>query len=88
MQTSRSMQYSQRACLRHSAAHKLRTCRVQRASQLRRLRVCNAAGDVLLEVKDLEAKIAATGQQILKGVNITVRQAACSAWPRATELLH
>jgi Fe-S cluster assembly ATP-binding protein len=33
-----------------------------------------AAGDVLLEVRGLEAKIAATGQQILKGVNLTLRQ--------------
>ena len=33
-----------------------------------------AAGDVLLEVEGLEAKIAATGQQILKGVSLTVRE--------------
>jgi Fe-S cluster assembly ATP-binding protein len=33
-----------------------------------------AVGDVLLEVKGLEAKIAATGQQILKGVNLTLRE--------------
>ena len=31
-----------------------------------------AAGDVVLEVKDLEASITATGQQILKGVNLTL----------------
>ncbi|GIL53468.1 hypothetical protein Vafri_9063 [Volvox africanus] len=36
--------------------------------------VCVAApGEVMLEVKDLEAKIAATGQPILKGVNLTIR---------------
>ena len=29
---------------------------------------------MLLEVKGLEAKIAATGQQILHGVNLTVRE--------------
>lgn len=33
-----------------------------------------AAGDVLLEVKDLRAKIAATGQEILKGVTLTVKE--------------
>ena len=33
-----------------------------------------ATGDVVLEVHDLEAKIAATGQQILKGVTLTVRE--------------
>ena len=30
------------------------------------------AGEVLLEVKDLEAKVAETGQTILRGVNLTV----------------
>eukprot|EP00197_Chlamydomonas_leiostraca_P015514 CAMPEP_0202867330 /NCGR_PEP_ID=MMETSP1391-20130828/9199_1 /ASSEMBLY_ACC=CAM_ASM_000867 /TAXON_ID=1034604 /ORGANISM="Chlamydomonas leiostraca, Strain SAG 11-49" /LENGTH=280 /DNA_ID=CAMNT_0049547367 /DNA_START=88 /DNA_END=930 /DNA_ORIENTATION=+ len=34
----------------------------------------HASGKVMLEVKDLEAKIAATGQQILKGVNLTIRE--------------
>ena len=33
-----------------------------------------AAGDVLLEVHDLQAKIAASGKQILKGVTLTVRE--------------
>lgn len=33
-----------------------------------------AAGDVLLEVEGLEAKVTATGQQILKGVTLTVRE--------------
>ena len=46
------------------AAHKCRRVLTVRA----------AVGDVLLEVKDLQAKIAATGQQILKGVNLTVRE--------------
>lgn len=35
---------------------------------------CLAAGKIILEVKGLEAKIAATGQQILNGVNLTVRE--------------
>lgn len=33
-----------------------------------------AVGDVLLEVKGLEAEVAATGQQILKGVNLTLKE--------------
>ena len=33
-----------------------------------------ASAPIVLEVKDLEAKIAATGQQILKGVNLTIRE--------------
>ena len=33
-----------------------------------------AAGDVLLQVQGLEAKIAATGQQILKGVDLTLNE--------------
>jgi Fe-S cluster assembly ATP-binding protein len=33
-----------------------------------------AAGDVVLEVSGLEAKIAATGQQILTGVSLVVRE--------------
>ncbi|GLC34325.1 ABC transporter I member 6, chloroplastic [Pleodorina starrii] len=37
------------------------------------VRCAAAAGEVMLEVKDLEAKIAATGQPILKGVNLTIR---------------
>ena len=32
------------------------------------------AGEVLLEVKDLEAKVAETGQTILRGVNLTLRE--------------
>lgn len=40
----------------------------------RTLIVRSAKGDVLLEVKGLEAKIATTGQQILKGVNLTLRE--------------
>jgi len=40
----------------------------------RRFAVRAAVGDVLLEVKSLEAKIAATGQQILKGVNLTLKE--------------
>ncbi|KAL4423763.1 hypothetical protein ABPG75_001064 [Micractinium tetrahymenae] len=33
-----------------------------------------AKGDVLLEIHDLQAKVAATGKQILKGVTLTVRE--------------
>lgn len=40
----------------------------------RRLAVYAAVGDVLLEVKGLEAKIAATGQQILKGVDLIIKE--------------
>ena len=40
----------------------------------RRLAVRAAAGDVLLEVTDLEARIADGGKQILKGVTLTVRE--------------
>lgn len=54
---------------RPAAAFRSRRC-VQRAAAAR-LVTRAAAGDVLLEVKDLEAKIAATGQQILKGVTLT-----------------
>lgn len=32
------------------------------------------AGKVLLEVKDLEAKVAETGNTILRGVNLTIRE--------------
>ncbi|KAI8105516.1 hypothetical protein M9434_000101 [Picochlorum sp. BPE23] len=33
---------------------------------------CQAIGDVLLEVKDLRAEIAASGKEILRGVNLTL----------------
>lgn len=36
-------------------------------------------GDVLLEIKDLEASVAATGQQILKGVDLTVHEGEVAA---------
>ena len=32
------------------------------------------SGQVLLEVKDLEAKVAETGNTILRGVNLTIRE--------------
>ena len=44
-------------------------CRIQRYDTLRIY-----AGDVILEVKDLEAKVAETGQTILRGVNLTIRE--------------
>ncbi len=43
----------------------------------RALRVCastDGSGKVVLEVKDLQAKIVATGEQILKGVNLTIKE--------------
>jgi Fe-S cluster assembly ATP-binding protein len=57
------------------AATAPRRCRLPCARVL-----CSSNGNgsksapVVLEVKDLEAKIAATGQQILKGVNLTIRE--------------
>ena len=33
-----------------------------------------AQGNVILEVKDLEARVAGTDKQILKGLNITIRE--------------
>ncbi len=33
-----------------------------------------ASGDVMLEVKGLEARVAATGEHILRGVNLTVKE--------------
>lgn len=36
--------------------------------------ICNAVGDVILDVKGLEAKIASTGQQILKGVDLMIKE--------------
>lgn len=33
---------------------------------------CHATGDVILEVKDLHAEIADSGQEILRGVNLTM----------------
>ncbi|EFJ47262.1 iron-sulfur cluster assembly protein [Volvox carteri f. nagariensis] len=46
-------------------------CRSRRIAQP--LFCVAAPGEVMLEVKNLEAKIAATGQPILKGVNLTIR---------------
>ena len=34
----------------------------------------NGSGKVILEVKDLQAKIVASGEQILNGVNLTIRE--------------
>ena len=36
-------------------------------------RLCSASGEVLLEVRDLQAKVGAEGRQILNGVSLTVR---------------
>lgn len=45
-----------------------------RATRRATMPVFCSSGQVLLEVKDLEAKIASTGQQILKGVNLTIKE--------------
>ena len=37
-------------------------------------RVRCAAGDVMLEVKGLEARVASSGEHILRGVDLTVRE--------------
>ena len=57
---------SQAAACCHAALATLHTLPPQHVLCARR--------PMLLEVKGLEAKIAATGQQILKGVNLTVRE--------------
>ena len=46
--------------------------RVRSASA--RLTVRAAKGDVLLEVKDLSAKVAETGEEILRGVTLTIKE--------------
>lgn len=38
----------------------------------RRSTLCLATGDIILEVKDLHAEIAESGQEILRGVNLTM----------------
>lgn len=64
--------FQQRApCMRSSsssASSRSRTARLQVSAST------NGAQPVLLEVKDLEAKIVETGQQILNGVSLTIRQ--------------
>jgi Fe-S cluster assembly ATP-binding protein len=44
------------------------------ASSTRQSTACRAARDVILEVKDLRAEIAESGKEILKGVNLTIRE--------------
>ena len=46
-----------------------RTSRVSRQQH----RLCIASGEVLLEVRDLQAKVGAEGRQILNGVSLKVR---------------
>lgn len=48
--------------------------RVAQTTPCRRAIAARAQGKVLLEVKDLTAKVVANGQQILTGVNITIRE--------------
>jgi len=62
-------------CGRSSGISTLRGNRVVCIPRNRRTFAVRAAvGDVLLEVKGLEAEVAATGQQILKGVNLTLKE--------------
>lgn len=62
-------------CGRISGISSLRGNRIACTARTRRsLAVRAAVGDVLLEVNNLEAKITVTGQQILKGVNLTLRE--------------
>ncbi|CAL5228417.1 g11548 [Coccomyxa viridis] len=51
------------------ALHISSRCRTQRFDTLPIY-----AGEVILEVKDLEAKVAESGQTILRGVNLTIRE--------------
>lgn len=48
--------------------------RASRAPRAARAAPRAALGDVLLEVRGLEAKVAATGEAILKGVDLTLRE--------------
>lgn len=48
--------------------------------RLRCSTVTLCSGQVLLEVKDLEAKVAETGNTILRGVNLTVREGEVRAF--------
>ena len=72
MQQSHASSSLQGACLPQLAA--FRAGRRAGGSSRRLQLVRAAAGDVILEVSGLEAKIAATGQQILKGVSLVVRE--------------
>lgn len=65
-------------CLHHRApCSGFASSRASSSSRCRSVHVAassNGAKPVMLEVKDLEAKIVETGQQILNGVSLTVRQ--------------
>ena len=47
---------------------------IARRASARSVQTRAAQGKVLLEVKDLHAKVAETGEEILKGVNLTIRE--------------
>ncbi|KAG1676738.1 hypothetical protein FOA52_005027 [Chlamydomonas sp. UWO 241] len=55
-----------------SPAHASRVCGPARSRCARVVAAAGATGKVMLEVKDLTAKIVSTGQQILNGVNLVV----------------
>jgi Fe-S cluster assembly ATP-binding protein len=50
------------------------SCPSFKAGRTRTVVVHSKVGDILLDVKDVRAKIASTGQEILKGVNLTIRE--------------
>lgn len=68
------MHTSYQASLRGARISTLNAVNQRQVRCTRAVRVQCAAGDVMLEVKGLEAKIAATGQQILKGVDLIVKE--------------
>ena len=55
-----------------SAKRNRPTFLAQCSTSLRRSTLCLATGDVILEVNDLHAEIAESGQEILRGVNLTM----------------
>lgn len=55
-----------------SAKRNRPTSLAQCSTSLRRSTLCLATGDVILEVNDLHAEIAESGQEILRGVNLTM----------------
>ncbi|GAX81237.1 hypothetical protein CEUSTIGMA_g8669.t1 [Chlamydomonas eustigma] len=55
-------------------AFRSKTFRLQKINRSASLRVACSSEKIILEIKGLEAKIVATGQQILNGVNLTIRE--------------
>lgn len=63
--------FNQQLARSRSRAH---SARVQSRRARSAIVTNGAKGDVILEVKDLRAKIVATGSEVLKGVDLTVRE--------------